>query len=234
MRACQTPRVCCEHESDPAGSPSSALGRRPAWRWPEAEVAAQECPPRCSQEVPPRRAARHRAHAQGSVEPSHAPVLPSDQARSRARMPALRLPARALLRPGEPPALHRRGSRRRRTWARHEGAGGADGAGAQQGDVAAGAGVRGPVPRPPPWSRRARPSRPSATCSRTGPSTPSGKANRGPWASIRSPRHSGTKDRRSSRKRNGGCSAWASRARGSAAQPDSRALAVTSARAAWR
>ena len=51
----------------------------------------------------------------------------------------------------------------------------------------------------------------------------SGKASRGRWVSTRSHRRGGMEDRRSLRKRNGGCSVWASGARGSAAQPDSLA-----------
>ena len=61
----------------------------------------KKCPARCPQAFSPRRAARHRAHAQGGVEPSHAPVLPSDQARPRARLRAVRVPTRALLRARE-------------------------------------------------------------------------------------------------------------------------------------
>src|SRR6267142_2291111 len=102
---CQTPRVRCEHESDPAGPPSSPLGRRPAGRWAKAKVSPQERSARCPPTVPSRRAARHRADAQGSLEPSHAPVLQVDQARPRARLPTLRVPARAVLRLGQPPLL---------------------------------------------------------------------------------------------------------------------------------
>ena len=102
-RPCQTPRVRCEHEPDPAGPPP--LGRRPARGWPEAEVPAQGCSARRAQEVPPGHPARHRAHAQGSGEPSHAPVLPGDQASPRARLRAVRVQARAVLGPGRPPAL---------------------------------------------------------------------------------------------------------------------------------
>src|SRR5437870_1114577 len=68
------------HETSPAGASSPPLGRRPERRWPEAEVRAQECPAPQAPDVPSGHAARHGAHAAGSLEPAHASLLPRPEA----------------------------------------------------------------------------------------------------------------------------------------------------------
>ena len=131
---CQTARRCLLHEEAAAGVPIPAVGRSAARSGTQAHVSARERSASGSPPVPQGRAARDGPHPARGLEPPHASLLPRAPPRIRARVRKVRVPPGALLGAGQPRALRRRGARRADLGQGDEGAGGPDGARAQQGN----------------------------------------------------------------------------------------------------
>src|SRR5690348_8853404 len=94
--ACQTPSVRCADATEAAGAPASTVGREAARRGSEGEVDAAEGAASQAAAVPQRGVARDHPRARGGVEAQIASLLPDAEARLRARVRAVRVPAHPL------------------------------------------------------------------------------------------------------------------------------------------